>query len=387
MSEEAGSGQRSTPRVFVSSVIDGFHDYRQAAREGILAAGAHPVLVNEDFPSRTESSRNACLDAIESCDLYLMIVGARGGWRTPSGRLVVEEEYEYAVRRHRPVLAFLQDIDRDADASALARIVSDYVRGVFRRTFHTPAELTAEIARALSPLLGAIEDRSHVTDLQPYLSQPWAAGGEAMLRLVIAPERRDEVLDPTRLESPAFLRQLYAMAHVGDSPLFAYEQAKQAAVEAGILVITQSNPHGRHGDGNMARFALGGDGVLVLDGNVTGRERSDGINPMRGFAPMYEEDVTAVLGTGFAFAAKLWDVLDPYERYQRFAINFMLSHAGGRMLEPRAPRGNTMRMSLHRDESHVAFPEPRLLVRNTLASPSDEIARGLTLLKRIVNRA
>lgn len=36
------------PRVFVSSVVEGFEDYREAAREGIEAAGGEPVLVNED---------------------------------------------------------------------------------------------------------------------------------------------------------------------------------------------------------------------------------------------------------------------------------------------------------------------------------------------------
>lgn len=58
-------------RVFVSSVIEGFAEYRQAARSGIEQAGGEAVLVNEDFPSQTSSSRNTCLDAIDSCDVFL----------------------------------------------------------------------------------------------------------------------------------------------------------------------------------------------------------------------------------------------------------------------------------------------------------------------------
>jgi len=38
-------------RVFVSSVIEGFAEYRQAARNGIEQAGGEGVLVNEDFRS------------------------------------------------------------------------------------------------------------------------------------------------------------------------------------------------------------------------------------------------------------------------------------------------------------------------------------------------
>jgi ABC-type branched-subunit amino acid transport system substrate-binding protein len=45
--------------VFVSSVIDGFQTFREAARAAIEAAGGEPVLVNEDFPSLAASSRNA----------------------------------------------------------------------------------------------------------------------------------------------------------------------------------------------------------------------------------------------------------------------------------------------------------------------------------------
>ncbi len=46
---EARAGSR--PRVFVSSVIEGFAEFRQATREAIAAAGGEPVLVNEDSPS------------------------------------------------------------------------------------------------------------------------------------------------------------------------------------------------------------------------------------------------------------------------------------------------------------------------------------------------
>jgi len=66
------------PRVFVSSVIEGFEDYRQAAKNGIIDAGGDPVLV-EDFPSSSVSPRTACLDGVHSCDVIVIIVGERGG--------------------------------------------------------------------------------------------------------------------------------------------------------------------------------------------------------------------------------------------------------------------------------------------------------------------
>ena len=107
------------PRVFVSSVVDGFNEFRQAAREGIIEVGGEPLLVNEDFPSMITSSRNACLDAVDSSDYLVTVIGARGGWTTPSGRLVVEEEYDRARSKKIPVLVFLQNVERDLIAKAL----------------------------------------------------------------------------------------------------------------------------------------------------------------------------------------------------------------------------------------------------------------------------
>ena len=127
----------SKPRVFVSSVVEGYIDYRMAARRAILAAGGEPLLVNEDFPSVHASPRNACLEGVESCDLMLSIVGSRGGWTTPSGALVVEEEYEHARHRKIPVLIFIQDTPRDSAADAFASRLSDYVDGLYRRTFQS----------------------------------------------------------------------------------------------------------------------------------------------------------------------------------------------------------------------------------------------------------
>ena len=112
-------GEGPGPRVFVSSVIEDFDDYRAAARRGIKRAGCQPVLVNEDFPAAVESSRNVCLDAVDSCDVFLVIVGRRGDWKTPAGKLVVEEEYERAKSKKIPVLARLVQIFERPSGSAV----------------------------------------------------------------------------------------------------------------------------------------------------------------------------------------------------------------------------------------------------------------------------
>src|SRR5258708_7215708 len=136
--------QGPKPRVFISSVIEGFEEFRQAAAEGVEAGGGEPVMV-ERFPSLARSPRNACLDGVQSADAYLGVIGQRGGWRTPSGALAVEEEFEEARRRSLPTLVFLQEASRDAEAERLAGKLSDYVGGRFRTTFTKPVELREKV--------------------------------------------------------------------------------------------------------------------------------------------------------------------------------------------------------------------------------------------------
>jgi len=140
------------PHVFVSSVMDGFEKYRLAARQGIIAAGGIQVLV-EDFPSLPLSPRTARLDGVASCDIYIGIVGHRGGWTAPSGNLVVEEEYEEARRRKLRTLAFVQDVERDEGAARLVRLFSDYITGMFRQQLSSAGALRIAVEKALAPLM------------------------------------------------------------------------------------------------------------------------------------------------------------------------------------------------------------------------------------------
>ena len=138
-------------RVFVSSVIEGYERYREATKKGIISAGAEPVLV-EDFPSLAASSRNACLDGVVSCDVIVILIGSRGGWVAPSAKLVVEEEYEEAKRLSMPILAFLQNTDRDESATRLASLISDYIEGVFKKRFSNTNELEQQVESSLIPI-------------------------------------------------------------------------------------------------------------------------------------------------------------------------------------------------------------------------------------------
>ena len=65
--------------------MKGYEEYREAARAGIHQADCEAVLA-EDFAAQDTSSRNACLDGVQSADAMVLLLGPRYGWVAPSGR-------------------------------------------------------------------------------------------------------------------------------------------------------------------------------------------------------------------------------------------------------------------------------------------------------------
>lgn len=204
---------------------------RETARHAIEAGGCVPVLVNEDFPSLAASSRNACLDAIGSCDALALIVGSRGGWVTPSGRLVVEEEYHHARSLGLPVVVLLADTERDAEATRFVSELSDYVDGHFRTTYRDMPELAQQLERSVGTLTQTLE--LPMTDMTKVLSiaaEEPAISDECSLRVVVVPERDEELIDPAKLQSSEFLDALYGIGHDRGVGLLDYERPKTRIV-------------------------------------------------------------------------------------------------------------------------------------------------------------
>jgi hypothetical protein len=378
-----GEHREPRPRVFVSSVVDGFAEFRRAAREGITAAGGEAVLVNEDFPSVAASSRNACLDAISSCDYFVTVLGERGGWEAPSGRLVIEEEYEHARLRGIPRLLFLQETARDPAATRVAMELSDYVDGTFRRTFKRPADLCREIERSLRPLFdGGRASAMTAPLLNDYFRSPYRRHGTPMLRLALSSERQEEFIDPVRLHSTSLLHEVYELAHRADIGLFDYAAAKRPAASDTSLVILQQPESQSHGGEAHVRLELTEGGAIIIDNNVSGR------NPRLARSTLDTmvvaiEDIERVLVTAFAFAAAFYDLIDTFKRHQRFGYKVGLTGLDYRTLE-RNPRERTSyAMSLRSTStSIVAFDQPRMIDRQVLSAPKSEVDRVVVLLEQ-----
>lgn len=376
--------ESSPSRVFVSSVIDGFAAHREAARAAIEQAGAEPVLVNEDFPSLAGSSRNTCLDAIDSCDIFLLILGARGGWRAPSGRLVVEEEFEHARAAKLPVLVFLENVARDPDAQLLARNLSDYVDGHFRVKFSGPAELQAQIECSLRAMVGPDNGPMDHDPIAAYLLKPHRFADEAALRFGIAPERVEEVFDPLDLTRPDFAERMMELAHHRDVRLFGYRYAKEGPqFSEDWLVIEQPLGNDWSSGRQGVRLAIGEQGLILIDTNLTGRGARRNSFDMASVMTIALEDIEAALDTSFRFVRALYDEKDPYKRHQRFYWNATLSTIGHRSLVRGQVEQRQYAMNMSdRNEPLPAFTASRLMGRADLAQPMREIERAVLYWQR-----
>ena len=175
---------------------------------------------------------------METSDLYIAVVGSRGGWEAPSGRLVVEEEYEHAQRHNIPTIVFIQDTDRDPDAQRLVRQLSDYVDGRFRVRFGTPGELRIAVESALrAPIQNRRIPAVNPSRVTERLQQPHRIGGQAALHFVLVPERAGEAIHPVEFESDDFRHDLYDTAVARDVRLMSHDAAKRYELRRDSAVV------------------------------------------------------------------------------------------------------------------------------------------------------
>lgn len=376
-------------RVFVSSVIEGFSQYREGARKAITSVGAQPVLVNEDFPSLPTSPRNACLDGVYSADICIAILGKRAGWTAPSGKPVVEEEIEAAAGRKLPVIVFVERGIDDPDAADLVDRLSHYIEGQFRQEFSGTDELERQIVKALQPLLPVpVAVMRNFTIFDKAFKDLKGDQSQTDLRLVVVPERQEEIVDPARLESPEFKNLIYEIGHDPSIGLFDYEFSKEATVVADTLRVEQEGSSKARRETKNVRLQISEAGEVLLDVNVTGRYAID--RHTRGFGigslSVDEEDIEALLRVGLHFVGAVFERLDPFKRQQRFYYNAALIGLGYRTLVRAGAerRGSSMGV-MRPDTAMVAYDEPRVILRKDLSESDSEVQRALTVIGRRVS--
>ena len=144
-------------RVFVSSAQKELEDERLIVQnlvntDAFLSAHCVPVLFELE-PASPEKALESCLESLDGCHVYLLIVGVQYG--TPVGEIsITHAEYRRAKEQGLPILVFIKG-DRqmkreEGTAALLAELDAD---GPKYKRFGNVIELQKEVRAALVKLL------------------------------------------------------------------------------------------------------------------------------------------------------------------------------------------------------------------------------------------
>ena len=375
------------PRIFVSSVIGGYKNFRDAASEGIRQAGCEPVRA-EDFPAASASPRNSCLDGVRSADALVLLLGKHYGFVGPSGLAATEEEYDEARKNHKPILVFLQDGESEAEQQEFINKLQGYVGGHWRKVFRDSATLTELVRDAvLAANLGVA--RRHQDQVRTRIGallsrRPPEISGTVWLQAVWATLRDEEVIDPLDLDDEAFNRRLLRLAHECDPPLFEYRERKRSSAKPDFLRIEQGDFDEWQPSPALAVVEIHTDGMLTTIQNAIGTKvRTD---PTDGFFDMYflEPAVVRVrLRQAWSFAAAWWMDRDPYLRHDQLLYSIAVYDIGARSFAATPPQASGITIPPEcPDNPLVMFDRPRRISRVNFDQPDTEIERIIKLLER-----
>ena len=377
------------PRVFVSSVMEAYGGFREAASRGIRDAGCEPVRA-EDFSAASVSPRTACLDGVRSADALVLLLGGRYGFVGPSGLAATEEEYDEARRHHKHIFAFVQrGVSCEPPQQAFVDKVQDYVDGHWRNMFHDPEGLRELVRDAVKA--------AELTQVPGYQKKAEARIDAALnrrppetqdvvwLQTVWTTLRDEEVVDPLDLGEGAFQRRVQRLAHECEPPLFAYEESKRLSVETSLLRVEQGDFDDWSEARNLAIVEIHTDGTLVTSQNVTGTEPRS--NDLAGGFDMYFLDpdtVKARLAQAWAFAAAWWQNCDSHRRHEQLFYSIAVYDIGTRTFaSPTTHHGHSITIPSGCPENPlVVLDRPRQVSRPGLNAPGPEIERVVTLLGR-----
>lgn len=148
-------------QIFISSTYDDLKDERFAVLESILKLRHIPVGM-EQFVAANEEQFNYIKRLIDETDYYILILGNRYGSTAGDGISYTEKEFDYAVSKEVPILAFVHDTpeslpvnksEKTASAKKQLAKFRDKVKNnrlVSLFTWDSPISLSREVVVALT---------------------------------------------------------------------------------------------------------------------------------------------------------------------------------------------------------------------------------------------
>lgn len=243
-------GESYELKVFISSVIKGFSQFREAAAEGVRTFSHKPIMA-EDFPANPTTPQRACLQGVRQSDAMVLILGKRYGTIQATGLSATHEEYN-AAKGQMPVYVFLeQRNDQDDEQRDFISSLGDWQSGHFASYFSSAAQLQRLVVQAISQsqtrttitpaerdsLLERCSSLAVATSERDHLHH----SGDTILSVAIVGHPTQQMIRPTTLASPRFQELIEQTAIYGDHRLFERRIATKSSTRIDALEVSQNN--------------------------------------------------------------------------------------------------------------------------------------------------
>lgn len=148
-------------QVFISSTFTDLHEPRQEVMQALLELDCIPAGM-ELFPAANDDQWTLIKRVIDDCDYYIVIIGGRYGSIGPDGRSYTQMEYEYAIEKGKPVIAFLhkepgklaaEDSENDPEKVKKLEEFRSLTQEKLVRYWTTAADLGSVVSRSLIKLI------------------------------------------------------------------------------------------------------------------------------------------------------------------------------------------------------------------------------------------
>lgn len=359
--------------AFVSSVIQGFEEFRDAAADAATVLD-HTVLRSEDFGVRAETPQRACLAAVRASDVVILVAGTRYGPILSSGLSATHEEFREARDTGKHVLAFVQEgVELEPAQADFVREVRAWDTGRLIGAFKTPAELRTAVTRGLNRL-----ERSQSAgpvDAEEALSRARARAGrrprtwnDPSLVVVVAGAPRQQIIRPSEMEDPELQREIEQELLYGKAAVLERRSATDVRIEDDALIFRQERAE------------------VSVDGTGTVLSRVSLRNPdHHGLSAIIEEELRDAVAQALILTAALLDKLDARARVTHVAIHVELldlTYGAWRTRKEHAAEPNSGVMNIHAPERPAADAIPPTRPRAALTVDSRRIAEDLVVLLR-----
>lgn len=222
-------------QVFVSSTFVDLQEERRQVMQALLELDCIPAGM-ELFPAADETQWALIQRVIDDCDYYVLIIGGRYGSTDHEGVSFTEREYDYAISRHLPVLAFIH-----ADPASIPAGRTEIDAGARQKldSFRTKVQKRMCKFWRTPEELGGVVSRSVVQSMKTAPAEGWvraryASSPEQVNALRAQIDELIQQLENARTAPPAEAEGL-ARGDAQFSVHFTYQESLQNHVEQLLL--------------------------------------------------------------------------------------------------------------------------------------------------------